>query len=59
LNARRSTEAELVGVNDMMSMVLWKRHFLEAQQSNVTANVVSPVNDSAILLGKKREAIIV
>jgi Reverse transcriptase (RNA-dependent DNA polymerase) len=31
LNTRSSTEAELVGVNDAMSLILWTRLFLEAQ----------------------------
>ena len=30
LNTRSSTEAELVGVNDVMSQILWTRYFLEA-----------------------------
>ena len=31
LNTRSSTESELVGVDDLMPMVLWRRYFLEAQ----------------------------
>ena len=30
INTRSSTEAELVGINDGMSMILWTRLFLEA-----------------------------
>jgi hypothetical protein len=52
LNTRSSTEAELVGVNDMMSMVLWTRHFLEAQGYDVIDNVIYQDNESAILLEK-------
>jgi hypothetical protein len=40
LNTRSSTEAELVGVNDAMNMVLWSRLFLEAQGFTVTDNVL-------------------
>jgi hypothetical protein len=30
LNKRSSTEAELVGINDVMPQILWTRYFLEA-----------------------------
>jgi hypothetical protein len=31
LNTKSSTEAELVGVDDVMPQVLWTKYFLEAQ----------------------------
>ena len=31
LNTRSSTEAEIVGVDDLMPQVLWTRYFMEAQ----------------------------
>jgi hypothetical protein len=31
LNTKSSTEAELVGVNDVMPQALWTRYFIEAQ----------------------------
>ena len=40
LNTRSSTEAELVGVNDAMSLILWTRMFLTSQGFSVTDNVV-------------------
>jgi hypothetical protein len=52
LNTRSSTEAELVGVNDAMSIILWTRHFLEAQGYKVEKNVVYQDNESAMLLEK-------
>ena len=52
LNTRSSTEAELVGVNDMMALVLWTRNFLEAQGYKIKDNVVLQDNESAILLEK-------
>jgi hypothetical protein len=52
LNTRSSTEAELVGVNDIMSMILWTRNFLESQGYEVKDNVVYQDNESAILLEK-------
>ncbi|KAG7353630.1 hypothetical protein IV203_002985 [Nitzschia inconspicua] len=56
INTRSSTEAELVGVNDAMSIILWTRHFLEAQGHTVRENVVYQDNESAIV-GKERAAI--
>jgi hypothetical protein len=52
LNTRSSTEAELVGVNDAMSMILWTRLFLEAQGVEVTDNVIYQDNQSTMLLAK-------
>ena len=52
INTRSSTEAELVGVNDALGMVLWVRHFMEAQGYTVGDNVVFQDNQSAILLEK-------
>jgi hypothetical protein len=50
LNTRSLTEAELVGVNDAMGLILWTRLFLEAQGFIVSDNVVYQDNQSAILL---------
>jgi len=50
INTRSSTEAELVGVNDAMALILWTRNFLIAQGYSVTDNVVFQDNKSAILL---------
>eukprot|EP00980_Cylindrotheca_fusiformis_P025578 scaffold14118_cov91-Cylindrotheca_fusiformis.AAC.1 len=50
INTRSSTEAELVGVNDAMSLILWTRNFLVAQGYDVTDNVVWQDNQSAMLL---------
>ena len=52
INTRSSTEAELVGVNDMMGIILWTRHFMEAQGYTVEENPVYQDNESAILLEK-------
>ena len=51
LNTRRSTEAELVAVDDCMSQVLWTCYFLEAQGYNI--------NKSAILLEQNGRAKII
>ena len=52
LNVKSSTEAELVGVDDVLAQVLWTNHFLEAQGFNTSDTVVYQDNKSAILLEK-------
>jgi hypothetical protein len=56
INTRSSTEAELVGVDDAMSGIVWTRNFLLAQGFNMTENVVYQDNQSAILLENNGEA---
>jgi hypothetical protein len=56
LNTKSSTEAELVGVDDMSIMILWAKLFLEAQGYQIEKNILYQDNKSAILLednGKK------
>mgnify|MGYP002176679840 FL=1 len=56
LNTRSSTEAELVGVDDVSVMILWTKLFLEAQGYAIEKNILYQDNKSAILLernGKK------
>jgi Reverse transcriptase (RNA-dependent DNA polymerase) len=50
LNTTSSTEAELVGVSDVMGLILWTRRFLQAQGYTVSDNVVYQDNQSAMLL---------
>jgi hypothetical protein len=50
LNTKSSTEAEVVGVDDAMSLIVWTRNFLEAQGLTVNDNVVFQDNQSSILL---------
>ena len=50
LNTRSSTEAELVGVDDAATMVLWTKLFLEEQGYNIEKNILHQDNKSAILL---------
>jgi hypothetical protein len=54
LNTRSSTEAELVGMDNLMALVLWTLYFLEAQGYSVDDNIVYQDNHSAILLEKNR-----
>lgn len=52
VNTRSSTEAEVVGVNDAMTMVLWMQLFLDAQGVETKNNVIHQDNMSSILLEK-------
>ena len=50
LNTKSSTEAEVVGVDDALPMVLWTRHFLLEQGYNVSDNVIYQDNQGAMIL---------
>ena len=50
LNTRSSTEAELVGADDMSTMVLWTKLFMEAQGVEIKKNILYQDNKSTILL---------
>jgi len=52
INTKSSTEAELVGVDDAMPLVIWTRNFLEGQGFTVHDNVVYQDNLSAMQLEK-------
>jgi hypothetical protein len=52
LNTKSSTEAELVGVDDVMPMLLWTRQFMEGQGYVIKDNVLYQDNQSSILLEK-------
>ena len=56
LNTRSSTEAELVGADDMSTLILWTKLFMEAQGYEIKKNILYQDNKSTILLeenGKK------
>jgi hypothetical protein len=55
LTTKSSTEAELVGVDGVMPMVLWTRQFLEGQGYKIKDNIVYQDNQSAILLEKNEQ----
>lgn len=50
LNTRSSTEAKLVGADDMTIMTLWTKLFMEEQGHMVKKNILCQDNKSAILL---------
>ena len=50
INTQSSMEAELVGVNNVMYLIIWTQLFLEEQGFKVIDNVVHQDNQSAMLL---------
>ena len=50
LNTKRSTEAELVGIDDGIPIIVWIRYLLEAQGFIVNDNIVYQDNMSTIKL---------
>jgi hypothetical protein len=56
LNTKSSTEAELVGVDDGMSLITWVRRFMTEQGFVVNDNVVYQDNQSAMLLERNGRA---
>jgi hypothetical protein len=52
LNTKSSTEAELVGVDDVMAQILWTKYFLEAQGYKINDSKIFQDNQSTILLAK-------
>ncbi len=52
LNTRSSTESKLVGVDNLMSLIVWSHNFLKAQGYAVVDNILHQDNRSAILLEK-------
>jgi hypothetical protein len=53
LNSKSSTEAELIAVSDMLSMVIWMREFLQCQGHIVAPATVYQDNQSTIALAEK------
>ena len=52
LNARSSTEVELIGIDDALPYIMWGLYFIEAQGYEVTHNILYQDNKSTILLAK-------
>jgi hypothetical protein len=50
LNTKSSTEAEVVGTDDVMPQILWTLYFLEAQGYKINDNILYQDNQSSILL---------
>ena len=52
LNTKSSTEAKLVGVDDVLTQVIWTRYFLKEQGHMIQDNFIYQYNQSAIRLEK-------
>ena len=50
INARSSTEAELIAVNDVAGQILWTRNFLNEQGYDIESSTIFQDNKSAMLL---------
>ena len=50
LNTRSSTESELVGPDDVSTLILWTKLFMEAQGYKIEKNILYQDNKSTILL---------
>ena len=50
LNTKSSTEADLVGVDDVSTIILWTKLFMEAQGYEIKKNILYQDNKSTILL---------
>ena len=50
MNTRSSTESELVAVDDVATMVLWTKLFMEGQGYEIKKNIIYQDNRSAIFL---------
>ena len=52
LNTKISTEAEIVGVDDVLTQVIWTRYYLKEQGYMIHDNVIYQDNQSTIRLEK-------
>lgn len=58
LNSTSSTEAEVVGVSDLIPMVCWTRYFLQEQGHEMEASKIYQGNNSVMLLaGEERQGL--
>ena len=56
VNARSSTEAELIGIDDIISKILWSKRFIEAQGFPLETNVIYRDNTSSMKLEQNGRA---
>ena len=56
LTMKSSTEGELVGVDDVVSIILWAHQFLLAQGYGIVENLLMQDNKSSILLEQNGKA---
>ena len=55
LNTRSSTEAELVGADDVATQILWTKHFMEVQGYMIKENILHQDNKSTIFIAREWE----
>ena len=53
INAKSSTKAELIGLDDALPQILWTWYFIECQGYAVDSNIVFQDNKSTIILGSE------
>ena len=56
VNSRSSTEAELIGIDDVISKVLWSKRFIEAQGFPLKATIIYRDNTSSMKLEENGRA---
>ena len=56
LNAKSSTEAELIGVDDALPQVIWTSYFLEVQCFTISTNMIMQDNMNAMELKNNGKA---
>jgi hypothetical protein len=56
INTRSSTEAELVGIDDVISKIIWTKRFMEAQGLDVGSTIVYRDNTSSMKLEENGRA---
>ena len=56
LNAKSSTKAELIGVDDALPQILWTSYFMECQGYKVSENIIFQDNKSTLILEKNGKA---
>jgi hypothetical protein len=52
-DTKSSTEATLVGLNNMKPLILWMWYFLGAKEYDIKRKKIFQDNQSAVLLGRK------
>ena len=56
-NSRSSTEAEIIGVDDKISKIIWAKRFIEEQGFEVNTNIVYQDNQNVIRLEENGNSI--
>ena len=55
-NSRSSTEAELIGLDDVISKILWQKRFIEKQGFTLDGNIIFRDNTSSMKLEQNGRA---